>query len=126
MDGNNLLTIAGKAEGTDFKVDYKRGLVMALNASTAGAQDVSYTPLEITDGYRIDAATNNSITCRLLLVGKNLDDSHRIRVVFPKIELSPDGEFDFFSSDFAQLSLTGTPQIAEGETSPMIYTDLGV
>lgn len=116
------LTMAGKVEGTDFLVNYQSGLIMALNSGAAGAKQVSYTCKAAT-GYTIEGGQGTTIRGALLLIGVNMANNKRCEFLVKDTLLSADGAIDFFATDWANLSLTGSLRIPTGETSAFVYTE---
>lgn len=129
LNNRNITTgtvvITGKVEGTDFKVDYKSGLILALNSGMAVTQSIAYDHGGYT-GFEIKGNTRNNIHGELLLIGKNMTDQHRVDFNVLDVTLTPSGDYDFLSSDFAEMNLSGSMKIPDGLDYPYIYTDYGV
>ncbi len=97
-------------EGDDYEVDYQVGRIKALSTGDITADealDVTYEWLEITDGYLVAANSVNKFEALLRLIGKDQANLRDCEVVVYKAELSPSGDFNWITDDFAQLELTG-------------------
>lgn len=116
----DAITVGAHAEGTDYLVNRELGMIMPLSSGAIAADEelsVGYTTAE-TDGHRISGSTNSRIACRVKLDGENLVDGSHVIVTIDKAILTPEGEVDFLSEDFATLSLSGEMETVPGQASP--------
>lgn len=109
--------------GTDYTVaDLDNGLIYIPTTSSIvdGATVYADYVHGAYSGYKIDARTQSSVICKMLFVGKNLDNGEFIRLSADSVELSPDGDFSLISADgdFLSFSLSGTIKVPEGQTVP--------
>lgn len=109
-------------EGSDYVVDYDNGLLYIVPSPgtiTAGTILVDYTHQSYT-GYKVEARTESSITCKMLFTGENLDSGEIVRLTADSVQLSPEGDFSLISADgeFLEFTLAGTLKVPTGGTVP--------
>lgn len=107
-------------EGIDYQVNRELGLVMALSTGSIGDGDTLHVDYDnqVVSGYRISGSTNSRIAVALKLDGENLVDGSHVIVTVDKAILTPDGEVDFLSEDFTELSLSGELETVSGQNAP--------
>lgn len=111
--------------GTDYVIDYRDGLIMALTSGAVGSKSIDYTHGGVS-GFAVDGFVRTQISGQLLLIGKNIANNHRIELEIPNCVLTPTGdEIDFMSQkEFLKLSFGGDMLPASGYSGPFRYTDL--
>lgn len=111
-------------EGTDYVVNRRLGMLMAVSggAITNGqALKVSYTH-QLTTGARIVGAKRFSMRAAIKLDGQNLVDGRDFILDVPMVRLKTDTAVDFMKDDFMELSLSGTVEMATGQTEPFVLS----
>ena len=113
-------------ETTDYEVNYAAGMIKAvaggaISAATACLVDYDHSAVS---GTRITGATNPSIKCRLLVLGKNLANGKDVRVEVDEATLAPTGAIDLLNGEFVTTELKGTMKVLEGKTDPYRYEEL--
>ncbi len=111
-------------EGTDYSVDSDHGFVQFLLAGIIPDGDtikISYD-YAASMGYKVDAATKNSIEVPVMLIGNNLATGERIRVFLPSVVMTPSGGTDFLADDFVPIELEGVPQTGPNKEAPFSFT----
>ncbi|MBF0368583.1 MAG: hypothetical protein HQL52_03910 [Magnetococcales bacterium] len=111
-------------DGTDYSVNYALGLLEIK--SGGGISDgadllVDYDHAAIS-ASRISGATQPIIRAKLALDGKNIKDGKGVRVEVDEAVLTPDSPVDFMSSDWVEVSLSGTMKTLTGKTTPYTVT----
>ncbi len=82
------------------------------------------TDSDITDGFRIEGNTKNSVRCQITLTGKNLDNNHNCTFVALDVALVPNGDLDFLVKDqYATLQLKGTLTTPTGQDFSFTYQE---
>ena len=110
------VTIATKTEGTDFQIKGRLGLIMALDAGTAGSQTVGYDQ-GIRSGKSITGSTTPTIRGSFILDGLNYDGDTPIIVNVWDAVIQSASSFDPLSADFATGQMKGfmnTPTTKSG------------
>lgn len=107
-------------EGTDYQLNRELGLIMALSTGNIGDGDVLHVDYDkqLVSGHRISGSVNSRIAVKLKLDGENLVDGSHVIVTVDKAILTPDGEVDFLSEDFTELSLSGELETLAGQSAP--------
>lgn len=109
--------------GTDYAIDYRRGQIVIKAAA------VTVNDPDVTISYSYDAQVSTSIvggatpTKRFYLTGDMEDrisgENGELRV--PQVNLTVDGDVDWFSAEPIQATLTGDAVVAAGETAPYTF-----
>lgn len=95
--------IATKIEGTDFHVDYTRGLIYSITLT--GALTVTYGCDAFTK-KRVRGAMSGQILCGVLFASDPAwGEIWDFRAW--KVSMQPNGDFGFIGDDFANFGLTG-------------------
>jgi hypothetical protein len=98
-------------EGTDYEIDYQVGRIRALSGGAitdATSIEVGSTWLGITNGFKVQALTQNTIYAFIRMIGKDLAYGRDCEVIVHKVELVPSGDINWLTDDFASLEFTGT------------------
>lgn len=105
-------------EDTDYKVNRRLGLVMALTNGAAGANNkLSYTYSAAT-GSIITGGDSPIIKGRWLCDGKNLATQRDVIVDIDEATVAPTEALDFTSGDYVPVSLAGKMRTLAGKTRP--------
>jgi hypothetical protein len=128
--GDLDITVSGVAIGGTamdagaYELDAENGLILfTTSAPATGTATVTYA-VAAASGYVINGSAKPTIKGRLLLIGKNLADSSRIRLDVLEAVLTPKSGLDFLSSDFASAQFEGTLNTPAGASSPYTVTVL--
>lgn len=112
-DANFVVTNTGASKtyvkGTDYEVNWARGEIRALEAGEITADEplkVDFTAVAI-DGTRILGGRNPQVRVQARFDGKNLVDGSPLLVDVWEAVLGSNNEFDFLSSDFNSIQLSG-------------------
>lgn len=104
--------------GVDYEVNYQLGIltVKAGGAISAGATlHVAYSAAAVT-GSRILGGRNPQVRCRARFQGQNMVDGSALEVDVHEAVLGASNAFDFLSSDFVAIQLTGKIVTPTGKT----------
>lgn len=106
----------------DYELDRTNGMWRPLTGGdiTAGQTvKISYTHAN-KSGYAIAARAASAIVGKMLFLGTNLETLERIRIEADDVELTPDGQAPFISTDnkFLEFGLKGIARVPTGQTSP--------
>lgn len=115
---------------TDYTINYRLGIITpiagsslatAIAAATGGALEctIDYGYAAST-GMQIDGGRITQIRCKLRLDGKNLADGMPVQVEVFEALLTTNGDFDFLSSDWNKISMTGRMITPPGKTTPIV------
>ncbi len=109
--------------GTDYTIDYRRGQIVIKAAA------VTIDDPDVTISYSYDAQVSTSIkggavpTEAYYLTGDMEDrisgENGELRV--PQVNLTTDGDVDWFSAEPIQVTLTGNALVAAGEEAPYTF-----
>lgn len=100
------VTITGKVEGVDFKVDAEAGFIESITLT--GDVTLTYDAAAITSGHQSGIANNPSIRCEIVLRGQNAEGPRSL-VQLWDVELRPSSSRNLISSeDNVTVQLTGT------------------
>lgn len=109
-------------EGTDFEINYAMGWLKVLSTgsipdSTALLIDYSHGAIS---GQKINGSTLAEVRGEFILDGQNLADGKDLTVYVDEGVVATDGEVDFMSDDFVELSLAGTMVTQAGKSQPYV------
>lgn len=116
------VTITDKTENVDFLVKSEAGLVMALGTGSIadGAEtEITYNAPAIMDGYSIDGGSQADALLQLRLDGYDEVSGKTVVTDVWRVRVSAVEAFDFITSDFNKLVLTGAAETPEDQTSPL-------
>ncbi|MGD8388943.1 MAG: hypothetical protein PVG49_17485 [Desulfobacteraceae bacterium] len=97
-------------ENTDYEVDYQVGRIKALSGGSISDEEslkVGSTWLAITGGFKVDGLELNKIEAFIRLIGKDQANNRDCEVLVYKAELTPGGDLNWLTDDYATLELTG-------------------
>jgi hypothetical protein len=110
-------------EGTDYLVNRRLGLIMALVGGAITEDEsckIDYVAKAFT-GARIRGNVQPQVRARVVMDGVNkVDDSIGILRCW-EVVLSPASEFDFFKDDFNSIELTGKLKTPTGFNEPFVF-----
>lgn len=112
-------------ENTDYEIDYTYGTIKALSTGAiteAQALKVDFS-YDAYTGYNVKAATQTKIDCFLRLKGKNVRTGKPVMVIVHKASLTPSGNIDWITDDFAKLEFAGDIQAVGSDTWEAIALD---
>ncbi|KON79417.1 hypothetical protein PA01_12830 [Azoarcus sp. PA01] len=108
------------ALGTHYDVNWRLGWLRVKDGAgiTAGATLKVFGAYSAISGALISGATQSEVRGRFVLDGINFADKLPCIVTVHEGIISPDAAFDFLSSEFAELPLTGRMKTPVGKTEP--------
>ncbi len=108
------------AEGTDYEVNYRIGMIKALAGGGITDGDEIHVSADYMaiSGATISGSVRPTIKAKLLLEGKNLTTGKAIIVRVGEAVLTPSSAINFMSNDYSSLELSGTLTTLAGETTP--------
>ncbi len=109
-------------EGTDYELNYALGWVKPISGGSIAADAVlhiDYAHGAIT-GQTINGSTLAEVRGEFVLDGQNLADGKDLTVYVDEGVVATDGEVDFMSDDFVELSLAGTMVTQTGKNQPYV------
>lgn len=117
------VTHATWIEGTDYIVDYVRGLIKFLSSGSAtegGSVNLTIDANAVS-AKRITGATQPTFYADILLDGINQADLKRGRLHVLRASLAPSGSVDPMTGEFTVTSLKGTLVTPPGESGPYTW-----
>jgi hypothetical protein len=120
------VTITGKTLGTDFAVNERVGLIMALSTGSIvdGANtSINYSYGSVT-GTRIAAGETSKIEVKLLFDGVNLEDDSAVFGTVPKLVLLPKTDINLLADDFVTTEFDGTAIKMDGQPEHTFDVDV--
>jgi hypothetical protein len=109
-------------EGTDYEINYAMGWFKALSGGAIAdnaALLIDYAHGAIS-GQSISGSTLSEVRGEFVLDGRNLADGKELTITVDEGVVATDGEVDFMSDDFVELSLAGTMVTVAGKTQPYV------
>jgi len=108
--------------GDDYEVNYRLGMIKVLSTGaipsvTTLHVDGSYNAIS---GTTIAGATQSQVRAKFKLDGVNFADQLPVIVDVWEGVMTPNSAFDFLSSDFAEIELTGRLKTPVGKTEPFV------
>jgi hypothetical protein len=101
-------------DGTgDYIIDYAYGLIKPLTSGAiteAEVLEVESTWLAIANGFEVEGDALTKLEGRILLCGVDLAGNRVVEVAIPKANLTPSGDINWISTEFAELSFEGEIQ----------------
>jgi hypothetical protein len=109
-------------EGTDYEINYAMGFIKPLSTGSIAGDDVLHIAYGhgAIAGQSINGSTLAEVRGEFMLDGQNLADGKDITVIVDEGVVATDGEVDFMSDDFVELSLAGTMVTLAGKAQPYV------
>lgn len=109
------------AEGTDYVINTRLGMIKALSTGSIADADVLHINYDYAAASfdTIATGTTPTIRAKLVLDGTNFVTGKNCTVTVLSARLKPTSAIDFLSDDFLPLELEGLCEIPEGQTSPV-------
>lgn len=109
-------------EGTDYEVNYAMGWIKPISGGGISADDVLHIDYAhgAISGQTINGSTLAEVRGEFILDGQNLADGKDITVTVDEGVVATDGEVDFMSDDFVELSMAGTMVTQTGKAQPYV------
>lgn len=110
-------------ENTDYEVDYQVGRIKALSTgqiTDGGSLEVEST-WKAQSGYQVQAQKVNKIEAFLRLIGRDQANARDCEVIVHKAEVTPSGDINWLTDDFANLEFTGKILATSGGTWDVIF-----
>lgn len=107
-------------KGTDFEINYRLGMICALDAGTiTDGQElkVDYS-WAATTGKRIRGGTKSSIRASIKLDGKNEENGKKVFVDVPLTRLNTSGTVDLLNGNWVEVPLSGVVEMRPGQEQP--------
>jgi hypothetical protein len=115
-------------DGTgDYEINYEHGLIRALSSGTiteGQTLEVGSTWLAITDGWKVSGGSLQKLEGRIRMLGVDQDNDRRVEVDVYKVNLTPSGDINLISEEFAQIEFTGDIQYDATEAGTYAITYL--
>lgn len=107
-------------EGTDYEVNSDLGMVRALSGGAIEAGDTVHASYDYAamSGQKIEAFTKQTIECKLILNGKNLENNRTVICTMDKVQIASDAALNLMSDKFVESSMKGNPITLAGKKSP--------
>ncbi len=119
---NKTLGNEALAEGVDYEINTRLGMIQALSTSTKIADGdtltVSYTCAAVA-GSSMAAMTRSNVRIRVMLDGQNYADGRNFIADIYQLRLSPSSDFSLVGTDFVEVTFEGTLETPTGEDEPM-------
>lgn len=117
--------IATLVNGTDYRIDYRRGQLIALPGGDIDPED----ELEISYSYAAHVSTTilgGAVPVKSFYVTGDMQDrisgkNGELRI--PDVRLTVDGEVDWLSDQPIQATMTGQCVVASGEAAPYTFVE---
>ena len=106
-------------EGTDYRVDYELGMVMAISGGGIDAADVIHCSFDH-EAMSYSDITGNSdpnIKVKIRFGGKNFVDGKILDAVCFQVALRPTSALQLLSDDFMEVALEGNCEIPDNGTT---------
>lgn len=109
-------------EGTAYEINYAMGFIKVLSGGSISADAVLHVDYShgAIAGQTINGSTRAEVRGQFILDGQNLADGKDITVIVDEGVVATDGEVDFMSDDFVELSLAGTMVTKAGKSQPYV------
>lgn len=114
------------AEGTDYEINTRLGMIMALSSGSIATGAV----VEITCSYaaiagtQMTGMTKTNVRLRMVLDGQNYADGRNFKLDVYRARLAPSGEFGFQAGDtkFMEAKFDATLETPTGQGEPFKLT----
>lgn len=108
------------AEGTDYVINTRLGMLQALSTGAITAGDVLHVSYDYAaeSGQRITGATQAMVKVKLRLDGKNVEDGTDVQVNVFEALIKPSSPIDFLAEDFAEVQFEGDLLTPAGKSWP--------